>query len=106
MLDLSNFSWFKRYNMSEYPKAGFIPSSTLTLPAGDIPTLGASQEPYLRVKLGLPTLLKNGVIHLLSDYTLCKKDKPVSPEQAKLLVSCFFLNGKVSTFTNFLWVKL
>nr|XP_018899563.1 PREDICTED: mRNA turnover protein 4 homolog [Bemisia tabaci] len=87
--------WFKRYNMSEYPKAGFIPSSTLTLPAGDIPTLGASQEPYLRVKLGLPTLLKNGVIHLLSDYTLCKKDKPVSPEQAKLLK---LLGHKIATF--------
>jgi Insertion domain in 60S ribosomal protein L10P len=33
----------------------------------------------------MPTRLKNGVIHLESEYVLCSAGKPISPEQAKLL---------------------
>lgn len=33
----------------------------------------------------MPTRLKNGIIHLESEYTLCNAGRPISPEQAKLL---------------------
>jgi len=35
--------------------------------------------------LGLPTQLKNSVIHVLGDYVICKEGEALKPEQCKLL---------------------
>ena len=43
-------------------------------------------EPQLR-KLGLHTSLKKGVIHLDTDFEVCKKGDKLNPEQARLLVN-------------------
>lgn len=46
-------------------------------------------EPYLRTNLGLPTSLKNGVIHLEKDFSVCNSGDTLTPEQAKILVKDF-----------------
>jgi mRNA turnover protein 4 len=44
-----------------------------------------NMEPHLR-KLGLPTELIQGVVHLRSDHTICKVNDVLTPEQSHLLV--------------------
>jgi mRNA turnover protein 4 len=51
---------------------------------GDAPVPN-NMEPHLR-KLGLPTELIQGIVHLRSDYTVCKEGEALSPEQAQILV--------------------
>merc|ERR1719235_1174869 len=43
-----------------------------------------SMEAQLR-GLGMPTLLKNGVIQLMGDYTVCEKDQPLDVNQTQIL---------------------
>jgi hypothetical protein len=43
-------------------------------------------EPYLRNQLGMPTLLKNGVILLQSEFTVSTAGETLTPEQARILV--------------------
>lgn len=44
-------------------------------------------EPYLRNKLRMPTELKDGVVHLLKEFNVCKEGVALTPEAAKILVS-------------------
>ncbi|KAF2074865.1 hypothetical protein CYY_003820 [Polysphondylium violaceum] len=90
--------FFKNYTENDYPRAGFVPSETITLPEGPI-NMTHSMETYLR-NLGLPTVLKNGVITLERDYNLCEEGEAITPEQSRLLqlfehkISEFKLNIK------------
>lgn len=60
-----------------YSRAGCIPAA-LDLPVPH------SNEPLLR-KLGMPTSLKNGQIHLLADYTICQEGQTLTADQSHLL---------------------
>ncbi len=42
-------------------------------------------EQHLR-SLGLPTILKDGKIQMLSDYTVCTPTKPLTVDQCQLLI--------------------
>lgn len=44
-----------------------------------------NMETQLR-KLGMPTELNNGVVHLRGDYTVCSAGAILTPEQAQVLV--------------------
>lgn len=44
-------------------------------------------EPHLR-SLGMPTVLKKGVVTLTSNYTVCTEGKTLTPQQARILVGC------------------
>jgi mRNA turnover protein 4 len=44
-------------------------------------------EPYVRTKLGLPTSVKNGIVHLEKEHTVCNEGDILTPEQAKILVN-------------------
>jgi mRNA turnover protein 4 len=59
----------------------------VTIHAGPLEQFQHTMEPQLR-KLGLHTSLKKGVIHLDTDFDVCKKGDKLNPEQARLLVNC------------------
>lgn len=44
-----------------------------------------SMEPRVRA-LGVPSVLRDGKVICLADYTVCTEGEPVNVEQAKLLV--------------------
>ena len=57
---------------------------TVELPEGPLIQFSHALEPQLRT-LGMPTALKKGVIHLIKDYTVCKKGDKLTSEQARIL---------------------
>lgn len=69
-----------------YAKTGTIASKTVVLAAGteSCARFPHSSEPHLR-KLGLPTLLKNGVIHMLGEHKVCTEGEELDGNQASLL---------------------
>ncbi|KYQ92822.1 ribosomal protein L10 family protein [Tieghemostelium lacteum] len=78
------FSYFNMFTENDFPRSGYVPKETITRKAGPIEGMTHSMEPYLR-NLGLPVVLKNGVIHVDRDYDLCVEGEEINPEQAKLL---------------------
>ncbi|GBP29261.1 mRNA turnover protein 4 homolog [Eumeta japonica] len=98
--------WFDNFSESEYARAGFIAIKDVVLPIGPLSGFSHAIEPHLR-KLGLPTTLERGVIHLIKEYQVCKKGSPLTPEQAsilkllgmqmadfKLIIKCHWSKGK------------
>ncbi|CAH0405469.1 unnamed protein product [Chilo suppressalis] len=97
---------FKTYCATEFARSGFIATKDITLPAGPLKDFSHTIEPHLR-RLGLPTSLEKGVIHLIKEFKVCKKGSPLSPEQAsilklfgiqmaqfKLVIKCHWTKGK------------
>ena len=78
---------FKR---DDYARSGFVATETIMIPEGRLmrgeEIVPHNMEPHLR-KLGMPTVLINGIVHLERDYTICKEGDVLTPEQAQLLVS-------------------
>ena len=63
-----------------------------------------SMEVQLR-QLGLSTILKDGIIHLLGEYTVCQEGKPIDVNHAQMLK---LLGEKMTTYRMFLdciWTK-
>ena len=85
---------FETIQVAEYARAGAEATREVALEAGAL-NFPHSMEPYLR-KLGLPTMLANGVVTLLADYTVCKEGQQLNGEQAKMLQ---LLDIKMSTFS-------
>jgi mRNA turnover protein 4 len=69
-----------------HARSGSEATQTVTLPAGTaaLKSFPHSAEPHLR-SLGLPTLLKDGVIHLLGNHTVCEKGEVLDTSKAQLL---------------------
>lgn len=62
--------WFEDFGETEYARAGFIATRDVTLPEGPLEGFSHAIEPHLR-KLGLPTSLERGIIHLIKEYQVC-----------------------------------
>jgi len=83
-------SIFDTYEVQHYARSGTVATSTVTLPSGAIDrdlyprASHFSMEGQLR-KLGLPTALKNGVITLTNDVSICKEGDVLTADQCKLL---------------------
>lgn len=75
--------FFRAHKTLDFARGGFVPIETIERHPGPM-ELAHSIEPHLR-KLGMPTRLKNGIIHLDSEFILCQAAKAITPEQAKLL---------------------
>eukprot|EP01091_Cochliopodium_minus_P006639 TRINITY_DN16651_c0_g1_i1.p1 TRINITY_DN16651_c0_g1~~TRINITY_DN16651_c0_g1_i1.p1 ORF type:complete len:247 (-),score=80.36 TRINITY_DN16651_c0_g1_i1:42-782(-) len=73
----------KNFVEYDFPIAGFVPKEDVIIEKGPLKQFSHSMESYLR-SLGLPTQLKNSVVDLAMDYTLCTKGQKLSVEQAKL----------------------
>jgi len=78
--------WFKKFSVKDYARSGNTATENITLEEGalDENTFQHSMEPSLR-KLGLPTELRKGIIHLTRDYDVCKENDTLTPEQCTIL---------------------
>ncbi|KHJ45380.1 ribosomal protein L10 [Trichuris suis] len=87
-------SYFKNYSRPEYARSGNVATRTVSLDAGPLTEIPFNMEPYLR-KLGLPVVLRKGVVVLERDHTVCKEGDKLTPEQAKILE---IFGEKLATF--------
>lgn len=86
--------WFSEYSCQDYANGGFVSLRQVHLPQGPLPQFTHSMEPQLR-KLGLPTVLKKGIITLEKEHTVCETGDTLTPEQARILK---LLDIKMSEF--------
>eukprot|EP00920_Eleutheroschizon_duboscqi_P022937 GHVT01056049.1.p3 GENE.GHVT01056049.1~~GHVT01056049.1.p3 ORF type:complete len:172 (+),score=33.86 GHVT01056049.1:580-1095(+) len=74
------------FQPEEFARAGFVAERTVTVQAGSegLAGMAHSLEPQLR-QLGMPTVLRDGRIHLLGEFTACTAGKPLTSSQAQIL---------------------
>ncbi|KAM7356586.1 ribosomal protein LP0-like [Cochliomyia hominivorax] len=96
--------WANNYGAIEYARSGFVATETVTLPEGPLEEFAHSIEQHLRA-LGMPTLLKKGVVTLCSDYTVCERGKILTPEQARILKLCAKPMAKFRLTIKCSWTK-
>ena len=77
-------NFFEEYEEPDYLRTGGVALESVELSEGPLSQFSHSIEPQMR-KLGLPTSLKKGVIHLIKDYHVCKKGDKLTSEQAQIL---------------------
>ncbi|KAG0169839.1 mRNA turnover 4 [Apophysomyces sp. BC1034] len=104
--------YFKEYKQPDYARSGVVATETVTIPEGPVKR-GVDPMPHnmeaLIRSLGMPTTLKNGIVTLLSPYTICKEGDTLSTNQAHLLklfyyqlsefsveLICSYHNGEVT----------
>ncbi|TNJ29278.1 Ribosomal protein L10 [Giardia muris] len=85
---------------------GDIATETILIPKGplDRDRYSFSLEPELR-KLGLPTQLQNGIIHVMGDYTICQEGQQLTAAQARLLNHFGHSLGQRSLSIRGVWHK-
>lgn len=74
------------YAPEDFARSGAIATRTIEVPAGleALAKFPHSLEPQLR-KLGMPTMLRNGVIHLLGNHVVCKEGQTLDAQQVQVL---------------------
>lgn len=81
-------NYFDEFVKPDYARSGAISTGTVTLPEGPVKRgvdpMPHNMEPLLR-SLGMPTVLKNGIVTLLVPYTICMEGETLSTNQAHLL---------------------
>ncbi|CAL8101127.1 unnamed protein product [Calicophoron daubneyi] len=75
---------FDSCRSAEFARAGSTAIQTVVLAAGAFPKFSHTMEPYLR-QLGLPVKLVRGVVNLEKEFTVCKKQDVLTPEQCRIL---------------------
>jgi len=76
-------AWFDEHRKFCYARSGSTATKTVVLPEGAL-DLPHPMEPQLR-QLGLPTRLKDGVIMLDNEHTVCTAGKAITTHQATIL---------------------
>jgi len=76
--------YFNSYSAPEFAQSGFIATQTVVLDAGPLEQFNFSMEKRLR-ELGLDILLKNGVMELQQELTVCQEGQAISTESARIL---------------------
>jgi mRNA turnover protein 4 len=81
-------TYFAEFVKPDYARSGAVATQTITLPEGPVrrgaDPMPHNMEPLLR-SLGMPTILKNGIVTLLVPYTICMEGETLSTNQAHLL---------------------
>ncbi|KAJ0182625.1 hypothetical protein K1T71_001994 [Dendrolimus kikuchii] len=96
--------FFKEYSEPDYARSGFVATRDVVLQQGPLEDFSHTIEPHLR-KLGLPTSLERGVIHLIKEYQVCKKGNVLSPEQASILKLLGIQIAKFKVIIKCHWTK-
>lgn len=81
------YRYFEDYSCPNFPSPGDIATETIIFKRGlpkELQKFQSSMEEQFR-NIGLKLKLDNSKWYLLEDFTVCKKDEKISPEQAKLL---------------------
>jgi len=111
--EASVIKYFETYKQLDFAKTGYIATETIQLRAGPLIQFNHSMEPYLRNSLHLPTALKNGVIELIKDHSICTIGQEISSDQARTLqllgikmaemtfeIVCAWSDGKFKLFSK------
>ena len=77
-------AFFNEFKSLDYARAGFKATEAFVIPKGEMPFAHSMFEEFK--KLRLPVEMKNGIICMREDYTVCKKGKVLTPEQCRILV--------------------
>merc|ERR1712113_397940 len=77
-------TFFDKFCSPEFSRSGNAAPQTVTIKAGPLRKFAHTMEPYMR-QLGMPVKLVRGVVHLDSDYRVCKKKDVLTPEQCRIL---------------------
>jgi mRNA turnover protein 4 len=99
-------SLLEKYEEVEYVRAGGVASETVCLESGfdALMNYPHSMEVQFR-KLGMPTLLHDGKIKLLADYTVCKEGDILSASQARILKLLNIQMGKFQVIIKAVYDK-
>ncbi|KAL1925699.1 uncharacterized protein VTP21DRAFT_582 [Calcarisporiella thermophila] len=100
--------YFEAFRQKDYARAGFVATATVTIPAGTVlrgeDPFPHNMEPQLRA-LGMPTILKNGVVTLPTEYTICKVGDVLTPNQAHLLKHFYVQMAEFQVKLSCYWYK-
>eukprot|EP01102_Stenamoeba_stenopodia_P005135 TRINITY_DN15645_c0_g1_i1.p1 TRINITY_DN15645_c0_g1~~TRINITY_DN15645_c0_g1_i1.p1 ORF type:complete len:240 (-),score=64.17 TRINITY_DN15645_c0_g1_i1:15-734(-) len=77
-------NFFNTYKQSDFARSGAKATQQVALSKGPMPEFSHAMADRLR-KLGLPVMLKNGVIVLEKDFSVCEVGDVLTPEQTKIL---------------------
>jgi len=96
----------EEFQPEDFARPGALANREVKLSAGTdaLQYFPASMEVQLR-QLGLPTHLKDGVIHLMGDYTVCQEGKSIDVNHCQLLK---LLGEKMTVYRMFIdgcWSK-
>lgn len=75
---------FKQNVGQDYARAGNVATEDVVFAAGPLPSMPHNMDEPLR-KLGMPVMLKMGVVTLDREFTVCSKGDVLSPDQARIL---------------------
>lgn len=76
--------YFEGFVRSDFARAGFVATKTITLEAGPVEWMPFSLEERFQT-LGLPLEVKDKVINITKPFDLCTFGEPITAQQAKLL---------------------
>jgi len=97
---------FAEYRPVDFARSGATATETVSLSKGEdaLARLPHSIEAHVRA-LGLPTMLKEGKIHLLGDHTVCKEGAAITADQAQILKLLDFKQAKFTLTVEAHWQK-
>ena len=75
---------FKAHIGKDYARAGNAATEDVVFEAGPLNSMPHNMDEPLR-KLGMPVMLKRGVVMLEQEFTVCRKGDVLTPEQARIL---------------------
>ena len=85
--------FFNEYKSVDYARAGFKATESFVIPKGELPFAHSLFEELK--KLRLPVEMKNGVICMREDYSVCKVGKVLTPEQCRILVGYLYVYDRL-----------
>jgi len=94
-------SFFKSFSEKEFATSGTLASTDYVVPLGPLAFQHTMADP-LR-KLGMPVMLKNGTLMCEQNHQVCKKGKPLTPEQAQVLKLMDVKMGTVKLDLKCVW---
>ena len=75
---------FNNSVQQDFARSGNVATETVEFEEGPLPSMPHNMDEPLR-KLGMPVMLKKGVVTLIKPFTVCEEGEPLSPEQARIL---------------------